>query len=42
MGARPVYENWFDQSAINARRDRQVALASCILSLGVLAFYLLH
>lgn len=42
MYERKLYENWFNQSAINDRRYRWIALASFILSLGVLALYLLQ
>ncbi len=42
MPERKLYENWFNQSAINNRRYRWLALYSLILSLGVLALYILQ
>ena len=41
MQERLVYENWFNHAATVNRRYRRIALASFILSLGVLAFPLL-
>ena len=40
MPERPVYENWFNHASIVDRRYRRMALASFILSLGVLALSL--
>ncbi len=42
MFERKLYENWFNESAVIDRRYRRLALASVILSLGVLALYLLQ
>ncbi len=42
MYERKLYENWFNQSAVIDRRYRWAALASSILSLGVLALFFLH
>ncbi|MCC2641343.1 MAG: hypothetical protein K0S45_1756 [Nitrospira sp.] len=42
MHERPLYENTFNHGAIVNRRYRWVALASLILSLSLLALYLLQ
>jgi hypothetical protein len=42
MHERPLYENTFNHASITNRRYRWIALASFILSLGVLALYLLQ
>jgi hypothetical protein len=42
MQERLVYENWFNHGATVKRRYRRMAVASLILSLGVLALYFLQ
>ena len=42
MHERPLYENTFNHALITNRRYRRIALISFILSLGLLALYLLQ
>ncbi|MGB4889526.1 MAG: hypothetical protein WBP05_17875 [Nitrospira sp.] len=42
MHERPLYENTFNHAFIVNRRYRRMALASFIISLGLLGFYLLQ
>ncbi len=42
MFERKLYENWFNESAVIDRRYRRFAVASLILTLGVLGLYLLQ
>jgi len=42
MHERPLYENTFNHAYFANRRYRRIALASFILSVGLLALYLLQ